>query len=204
MNPILLTAAGNPENQDRGAIEVCGRSLVLVVADGAGGLSGGTEAAVMAVTFVRQHAEQLNNAASCAAILQEIDQHVARDSIAGETTCALAVVTDVQVFGASVADSGVWIIGETEFTDLTQRQTKKPFIGSGSAWPVTFEHSAKSGRQLLMATVGLLKYASPERIMDVCRRNSSDDAARQLIELVRYPSGALPDDVTVILCPIDI
>ena len=200
MKPILLTAAGNPENQDRGAIISCRRSLVLVVADGAGGLSVGAEAAVMAVTFVRQHTEQLSDAASCAAILQEIDQHVAQDSIAGETTCTLAVVTADLVFGASVGDSGFWVIGETEFTDLTRLQTRKPFIGSGSAWPVTFEHKNASGGQLLMATDGLLKYASPEKIMGVCRRNSSDETARQLIELVRYPSGALPDDVTVIVC----
>ncbi len=200
MNPILLTAAGNPENQDRGAIIVRGRSLVLVVADGAGGLSGGTEAAVVAVEFVRKHAERLGDATSCAAILQEIDQHVAQDSIAGETTCALAVVTGDRIFGSSMGDSGVWLIGETEFTDLTRLQTKKPFIGSGSAWPVTFEHNNASGGQLLMATDGLLKYASPDRIIEVCRRNSSDETARQLIELVRYPSGGLPDDLTVIVC----
>jgi serine/threonine protein phosphatase PrpC len=53
MNPILKTAAGNHENQDRGAVINSGSGLILVVADGAGGLSGGSEAADMAVEIVR-------------------------------------------------------------------------------------------------------------------------------------------------------
>jgi hypothetical protein len=35
MNPTLKTAAGNLENQDRGAVIRCAGGLVLVVADGA-------------------------------------------------------------------------------------------------------------------------------------------------------------------------
>ena len=41
MKPILLTAAGNPENQDRGLVVHGGARVVLCVADGAGGRSGG-------------------------------------------------------------------------------------------------------------------------------------------------------------------
>jgi len=33
------TAAGNPENQDRGAIIRRGKAMLLIVADGAGGTS---------------------------------------------------------------------------------------------------------------------------------------------------------------------
>ena len=84
--------------------------------------------------------------------------------------------------------------------------------GKESTIPPTPEHMAEMGRYIeklsktgvLLATDGLLKYTSPDRIMEVCRRNSADEAARQLIELVRYASGALPDDVTVIVCPIGI
>jgi hypothetical protein len=45
----------------------------------------------------------------------------------------------------------------------------------------------------------LLKYTSAERIIATCRGHPTGDAAQRLIELVRYPSGSLPDDVTIIL-----
>jgi hypothetical protein len=45
----------------------------------------------------------------------------------------------------------------------------------------------------------LLKYASAERIAAVALANDLETSARDLIELVRYPSGALPDDVSVLL-----
>ena len=173
--------------------------FVLAVADGAGGLSGGTEAAVMAVEFIRENAEKLHDSAACVALLREMDQRIVQDSTAGETTCALAVIIDGQVFGASVGDSGVWIIGRTEVTNLTQGQSRKPFVGSGSAWPMPFLQQTATDGTLLLATDGLLKYTSAERIASVCREGDTQNAAEGLIELVRYPSGALPDDITVIL-----
>jgi hypothetical protein len=56
MKPILLTTAGNPENQDRGLVICDCPGTVLCVADGAGGSSGGMQAAIMATEFVRQNA----------------------------------------------------------------------------------------------------------------------------------------------------
>jgi PPM family protein phosphatase len=199
MNPILLTAAGNPQNQDRGLIVQDGPQVVLCVADGAGGLSGGAEAAILAADMVRQNASLLVNEYACAELLRNMDAAVAKDSIAGETTCALAVLTSEEVFGASVGDSGIWIIlKDGDHLNLTQAQQRKPFIGSGTAWPVPFRHARAAGC-LLLATDGLLKYTSAERILAACREHSVDVAGQRLIELVRYPSGALPDDVTLIL-----
>jgi serine/threonine protein phosphatase PrpC len=199
MNPILLTVAGNPQNQDRGLIIHDGPRVVLCVADGAGGLGGGAEAAILAVEMVRQHASFLINADACAELLRNMDATVAKDSIAGETTCALAILTSEEIFGASVGDSGVWLIPENgDQLNLTQAQKRKPFIGSGTAWPIPFRHARAAGG-LLLATDGLLKYTSAERIIAVCREHLIDVAGQRLIELVRYPSGALPDDVTLIL-----
>jgi PPM family protein phosphatase len=199
MKPILLTAAGNPENQDRGLIVHDGPRTVLCVADGAGGRSGGMEAAKMAVELVHQTASRMSNADLCADALRKVDAAIANDSIAGETTCALAIVTLDEIFGASVGDSGIWLIPKVSpRTDLTQAQQRKPFIGSGSAWPVPFQCSRQIGA-LLLATDGLLKYASPESIIRTCGEYPVELAAQRLIELVRYASGALPDDVTLIL-----
>ena len=153
----------------------------------------------MAVGLVRQNASQLSTGDLCAEMLRKMDTAIAKDPIAGETTCVLAILTQEDIFGASVGDSGGWLIPESgAHLDLTQAQQRKPFIGSGSAWPVPFRRSREVG-SLLLATDGLLKYTSAERIIAVCRDPSADVAAAKLIELVRYPSGALPDDITVIL-----
>jgi serine/threonine protein phosphatase PrpC len=196
---ILESVAGNPENQDCGAIITSGPRQVLIIADGAGGLSGGVEAANLAVKYIRERAELLNGPASCVSILQKMDQEIAQNQDAGETTCSFTVVSDKQVFGASVGDSGVWVIGETGFKNLTENQSRKPLIGSGSARPVAFNQTRVCGEYLLLATDGLLKYAPAERIISTCRKSVAETAVKNLIQLVRYPSGALPDDVTVIL-----
>ena len=199
MKPILLTAAGNPENQDRGLIVHDGPRTVLCVADGAGGRSGGMEAAKMAVELVQQNVSRMSNADLCADALRKVDAAIANDSIAGETTCALAIVTMDEIFGASVGDSGIWLIPKVNpRTDLTRAQQRKPFIGSGSAWPIPFQCLRQVGA-LLLATDGLLKYASPESIIRICAEYPVELAVQRLIELVRYASGALPDDVTLIL-----
>ncbi len=199
MKPILLTVAGNPENQDRGLILQDGRIFTACVADGAGGRSGAVEAAVLAVELVRKNASAIGNAEACAELLRAIDEAIAKDPIAGETTCALVVITPTEIYGASVGDSGAWLIPESgNHIDLTLGQQRKPFIGSGSAWPVSFRCPTQAG-SVLVATDGLLKYTSAERITETCRRHSIELAAQGLIDLVRYPTGALPDDVTLIL-----
>ena len=198
MRAKLETAAGNPENLDRGVVIEASIGLVMVVADGAGGQSGGAEAKAMAGELVRQNTNELRDASACVTLLPSMDQAISKDRVAGETTCALAVVTRDGVCGASVGDSGVWAINESGFINLTERQSRKSLIGSGSAWPSPLEYRITDGDSLLLATNGLLKYTSSERIVAVCHDEVALHVPRRLIELVRYPSGALPDDVTVI------
>ena len=199
MNPDLISAAGNPENEDRGFFGKDGNRMVLCVADGAGGSGGAIEAATMAIDLVRQSAPFLRDMASCATLLARIDTAIANDPVAGETTCAFAVVTPKEIFGASVGDSEIWFIPTEEaHTDLTFCQQRKPLLGSNETYPVPFQCLRKSG-WLLLASDGLVKFTSAERILQTCRQNLTEDAAPQLVELVRYRSGALPDDVTVIL-----
>lgn len=199
MNAILQSVAGNPENQDRGLVLNDGQRIILCVADGAGGRSGGAEAASLAVKLIRQDASLLSNANACAEALRRMDAVMDKDSVAGETTCALAIVTPEEIFGASVGDSGVWWIPENgDPMNLSEAQQRKPFVGSGSAWPVPFQRRNQPG-WLLLATDGLFKYTSAERIVGVCREQTVEFTSKQLIDLVRYPSGGLPDDVTVIL-----
>jgi len=199
MKPILISAAGNPENQDRGLVIHDGSRSMVSVADGAGGLSGGLQAAIMATEFVRQNMSQLDTPDACVELFRRMDAAIAKDSVAGETTCACAIVTPAEIFGTSVGDSGVWFIPAAgAHIDLTHGQQRKPFIGSGGAWPIPFRYPIGGGL-LLLATDGLLKYTSAERIIETCRQLPTESSAQRLIELVRYPSGSLPDYVTLIL-----
>jgi len=199
IHPVLKSAAaGNRENQDRGAVIVGQSACVLIVADGAGGLSGGLEAAVLAIEIAERNCDCFGDSSACANFLQDLDRQICEDKIAGETTCAIAVATDDQIFGASVGDSGVWIIAGNEVLDLTRRQVRKPLIGSGSANPMGFLRHRIQGR-LLLASDGLLKYASRERIATTIWETNNEKCASALIEIVRLPSGELPDDVTVIV-----
>jgi len=62
MRAKLETAAGNPENLDRGAVIESSIGLVLVAADGASGQSAGAAAAMVAAASVRQEA---NSSIAC-------------------------------------------------------------------------------------------------------------------------------------------
>ena len=198
MNAILRTEAGNPENQDRGMIKDLGGKLVLCIADGAGGRTGGREAAAKAVRWVWERAISLIDANACLNALQQMDEAIERDIDAGETTCVIAVVEEGIVYGASVGDSGAWIVNPNGIIDLTKDQVRKPFVGSGSICPVAFMLTCKHGDHLMLATDGLLKYTSPSRIGEVCQLNDVQQIPDRLIDLVRNRSGALPDDTTVI------
>jgi serine/threonine protein phosphatase PrpC len=64
--------------------------------------------------------------------------------------------------------------------------------------PVSFTRGLLEGT-LLVASDGLLKNTSLEKITATILTADFDDAASKLVELVRYQSGALPDDVSVLL-----
>ncbi len=172
---------------------------ILCVADGAGGRSGGAEAASLAIQQVKEGAQDCQTAEACAELLRKMDASIAKDTAAGETTCVLAVFTADEIFGASVGDSGAWLVSaKGPPLHLTRGQQRKPFLGSGAAWAVPFQVERRSGT-LLLATDGLLKYTSTERIVETIRSGAPETAGEKLVGLVRYASGALPDDVTIIL-----
>jgi serine/threonine protein phosphatase PrpC len=196
-----IVEAGNPECQDRVEVIRSEDRIVIVIADGAGGLSGGAEAADMVVRAVRDFAERetRTDAAACSHLLRSIDQAIQSDSKAGETTAVVAILKPNEIIGASVGDSGVWLIEEGEHANLTRHQRRKPFLGTGMAMPVTFSARVVSG-SLLFATDGLLKYTSAEKICEVLKDKDPENIVRRLVELVRLRSGGLPDDVAIVLC----
>ena len=194
---IVLTAG--EKGQDRIKVMRDGERLIFVIADGAGGRSGGAEAAEMVVRLVCEHARDLQSCGDCEKLLGEIDRAILADGIAGETTAVIVVASVNKVFGASVGDSGAWILSGAHIDELSQGQVRKPFIGTGAALPVGFSRGGLDGT-LLVTTDGLLKYTSREAISATIGKCNLDALPEALVKLVRYASGNLPDDIAIGLC----
>lgn len=204
MNPFQAVkhiAGYQRDVQDRAEIIERQDGLVLVVADGAGGMGGGAEAAEFVIETVKKWArvDSLPDEEDWCRCLTEIDFALAADSASGETTAVVLSVTPKRIMGASIGDSGAWVLHPAEHNALTQFQFRKPLLGSGGAIPVPFTADAFDGT-LLLASDGLLKYAPAEPIYRIAQELNLETAAASLIECVRLPSGALWDDVAVILC----
>jgi serine/threonine protein phosphatase PrpC len=191
--------AADGHGEDRLLIADIGSRTVVAVADGAGGRSGAAAAAQMAVNFVKAHAAQLESRADCERLLSQMDHSIMADRDAGETTAVVVVLGPAGIVGASVGDSGAWIVSTGGIDDLTAAQARKPFVGVGTTVPVGFQRKSLRGT-LLVATDGLLKYASRETIASTVERSDLHDTPAALVSLVRYASGALPDDVGIVVC----
>lgn len=202
----LLTAHAlafvRAHGDDRVALLQRGDVLIAVVADGAGGLSGGAIAAELLIEIVRGAVTASAFAPlrpeSWVEMLRRADVAVDEEPHAGETTAVVVAISEHGLVGASAGDSGAWVVHPDRVDDLTCRQHKRLRVGSGRARPVAFARPRREGT-LLVATDGLLSYASPTRITTVARQADLDQAARELTQLVRLPSGGLQDDVSVVL-----
>lgn len=85
-----------------------------------------------------------------------MDQALVRQGSGGQCTAVVVEISENRVSGASVGDSGALMITSREILDLTERQSRKPLLGSREASPVSFGQIPLSGR-LLLATDDLFK-----------------------------------------------
>jgi serine/threonine protein phosphatase PrpC len=180
--------------EDRAAVFEYAEGLVAVVADGAGGLSGGARAAQAVVDAV-QRAGWAPDARTWVELLSRLDAEVGP----GETTAVVVAMGPDRMVGASVGDSGAWWFDMAGGHELTRGQRRKPLLGSGGAVPVELRLEGRRAGTLVLASDGLWKYVPWDRLPGALQRAPAEAASR-LVELVRYPSGELPDDVAVVVC----
>jgi len=202
----IATATAGSKNQDRTALIEHPHGLLLVIADGAGGLGGGSEAAELVMQIVKESTlseAEFANPLIWGNILTEADNQLYEHPLAGETTAVVVALSHGSVCGASAGDSGAFLVQEKTDIELTALQQRKPPLGSGAALPIPYGPIPFAGT-LLVATDGLIKYAHKEKIRQIVLEHDFEQVAKLLTECVRYPSGNLPDDVTVIVCKKDI
>jgi serine/threonine protein phosphatase PrpC len=203
---LLVTdrlAAAHGQTADRVATFSLGDSMVLVVADGAGNSASGRLAAEVLVANVRSAVAastfDVRLPESWAELLSRCDRSLEEANHGGETTAVLVCICAGVVLGASVGDSEAWLQSGSTTTVLTEDQQRKPLLGSGRAAPVSFIQPCRAGT-LLVATDGLFKYAPGERVRAALAGQDMEHIADELLQLPRMQSGALPDDVGLVLC----
>jgi serine/threonine protein phosphatase PrpC len=178
-------------NEDRLLVERRGERTVAIICDGAGNGGRGALAAELAVAELARIGQA--GFADWVRALLSVDQLLKRQAQGGETTCVVVDISDHGEYrGASVGDSGAWMLtAGGEVRDLTAHQSRMR-LGSGQAYPVMFK--AQLMGRLVLATDGLFKYI---RAADI--RTCAARGVDALIDSVRLKSGALQDDVAVIL-----
>ena len=171
---------------------------MFALADGAGGIAGGAQAADLFMQSVGEAPSLLNDVDACRRLLHVIDHKLTDSPECGETTGIIVVISNSGIYGASVGDSAAWLFASDSKDELTRGQQRKPCLGTGVALPHGFVRSLAEGT-LVIATDGLWKYTSLEAIEERVRRGVEALAA-QMTELVRLRSGAFSDDVAVLTC----
>ena len=189
---VVQVTPARGAGEDRAAAVARGDGVVLALADGAGGTGGGARAADAASAGL----------SAAPTPSSWTDALAARDAALprlgpGQATAVVVEVTAAGLRGASVGDSGAWLVGD-DLVDLTADQRRKPLLGAG-ATPVAFTAGPLADRTLVLASDGLWKYARPADIAAAARHPDLAAAAAALLALVRLPSGGLPDDVALVL-----
>lgn len=178
---------------DRAEVMPRNGGYVVVLADGAGGTSGGAAAADAVLATARVRA--LLSISDCVRLLCDLDRQLAK---IGQTTAIVVVVQGAQLFGASVGDSSARLLDATGFEDLTQHQKSKRLLGSGRATPIGFGPFRCTGR-LLVGSDGLFKYVAHERIRELATGLPPAEIPAALVAAARLRSGALRDDIAVVV-----
>ena len=177
-------------DQDRVSVALDPSGLALALADGAGGTSGGRDAAELVVADATT-----DHPAAPDARLRALDATLARTA-GGQTTAIIArLAPDATVVGASVGDGEAWCARGDRWRELTADQHRKPLLGSGRAVPVVF--TAASIDALFIASDGLVKYASSSEVQAILAADEPE-LPRQLADAARLPSGALHDDLAIV------
>jgi serine/threonine protein phosphatase PrpC len=186
MNIAVKVVAAGRLGQDRAAVLPRRGGYMFVLADGAGGTAGGADAAEAIIASAKRFAQSVE--LDPVHLLETLDRQLCS---VGQSTAVIALVSQNQIWGASVEDSGAWL-------DLTAEQQRKPLLGSGGAMPLAFGPYPWIPR-LLLGTDGLFNYVLPERIRQLATSLPVESAAVALIDAARLPSGALQDDIALIL-----
>jgi PPM family protein phosphatase len=181
--------------QDRVAVFAQADRTVIVVADGAGGTGSGEQASKAVVEEVQRAVPTADSSEAWCTVLRQIDHRIG----AGESTALVVDLRIDRLCGASVGDSQAWVVKDADITNLTASQRRKPLLGSGEAAPIGFTYG-RLDALLIVATDGFCNYVNRVEMVKLLPYEDFVTLPRSLVELVRLRSGALNDDVSIVVC----
>jgi serine/threonine protein phosphatase PrpC len=176
-----------------------GDRTIFVIADGAGGVSGGASAA--SALCVSLEASD-GDAVDWGSWLTQCDRVMAASPTSGlAAAVVISVSDDGTVSGASVGDCEAWVFGQGDPVELTAHQARKPLLGDGDAMPTRFATRLSKGT-LVVASDGLWKYVKHTTVAEKAIMRPMRQAVAALIDGVRLRNGSLQDDVAVMICQV--
>ncbi len=179
--------------EDRVAVALADGRILIALADGAGGTGGGAAAADMVVRQIDNVGPDFDPVR----LLGEADHLISRHG--GQSTGIILSLSIGGVSGASVGDSEVWLIRDSDDVALTAFQERKPLLGTGNATPRVFVTPPLKGT-LVIATDGLFKYAPRQHLLTILRSDDLHSIPQRAVDLARLPSGDLQDDIAIVVC----
>jgi len=200
--PRFVSAALSyrPNTEDRSVVLPVEEGWIVGVADGTGGISGGAKAAELFISGLRRAALSPNfNVADPVAwttLAEALDDEIASDPQAGETTGVALAIASGLIAGASCGDSKAFLYTEVGWRELTRQQLRKPRLGTGRATARSF--SVKAQGTLVVGTDGLFDYAKLDDMHRVVVPESAG-AADALARLVVARHATPPDDIAVVV-----
>jgi serine/threonine protein phosphatase PrpC len=190
---VSATQAYRERCEDRIAVFTHRDRTVVVVADGVGGTGAGDDAAQAVVREIESEYMKIHSATEWASLLRQLDCRINN----GESTAVVVDIRTIGIAGASVGDSRAITVADGVASELTTNQKRKPLLGSGMTEPVGFVSSSLRGI-LLVGTDGFFNYAKPNAILSSIAQTDFQKLPRRCIDMVRLPSGAYWDDVSVV------
>lgn len=190
-----IEEARRGRGEDRIAIVEAAGGKLIVVADGAGGVAGGARAADAICGAL------VGDTSDWATWLSQRDSILAAKATGMAAAVVLAISDEGAIRGASVGDCEAWVFARGEAVNLTAGQVRKPLLGDGGAIPEPFT-ARVSGGTLIVATDGLWKYLKHARIVEIAAMRPLESAISALVVGVRLRSGALQDDVAIVMCEV--
>jgi serine/threonine protein phosphatase PrpC len=198
---VRALASSRPKSRDTVGVFERDEVLVVVVADGGGGMRGGEVASRSLVgvieTAVKDPAFAPQEMQGWIGLFRATDSALAANE-AGETTGVVVVAGPCGLVGVSAGDCEAWVVTPTAVDDLTVGRQTRQRLGSNQVTLATFERTALGG-VLVIGSDGLFKFAAAEVIARIVRANAIGVAAEHLVDLVRLRSGKVADDVAVVL-----
>lgn len=175
----------------------------LLLADGAGGMSGAQEAAEYIIQSLEKQYEGMSKVPHIDTLepnLRNLDRALQREQYAGNTTCVLIFITEQEVYGVSVGDSRCWLYTDLFQLELTAHQYKQPVLGTGNAVPVAFGPFEKNGT-LLIGSDGVFDYLK-KSVIDSIIEGDSDLAEKPklILQATKETNSRLMDDISIVIC----